>query len=86
MINTVMEYGFTSWENRRRHLDPEAERILPLVVDAGAAGMNRMQIGNAIELDQEVLDELLAGMVEVGLLNVMWRDGLPVYLAGIMGI
>jgi len=41
-----------------------------------------MQIGNAIELDQEVLDELLAGMVEVGLLNVMWRDGLPVYLAG----
>jgi len=86
MINTLMEYSFTSWEKRRRHLAPESERILPLIAAAGSAGMNRGQIGNAVQLDRQVLDELLAGMVEIGLLTVMWRDGLPIYYAGIRGI
>ena len=86
MINTVMEYSFTSWEMRRRHIAPKAERILPLVIGAGTAGMTRKQIGNAVELDQEVLEELLAGMVQIGLLTVMWRDGMPVYRAGGSGI
>ena len=81
-----MEYSFKSWQNRRRHLAPESERILPLVAAAGAAGMTRRQIRNAVELDQEVLDELLAGMVQIGLLTVMWRDGRPVYRAGLSGI
>ena len=57
-----------------------------MVVGAGTAGMNRKQLGNVIELDREVMDELLAGMVEVGLLTVMWRDGMPVYCAGVSGI
>jgi hypothetical protein len=85
MINTVMEYSFTSWE-RRRHLAPDSERILPMVVAAGTAGMTRKQLGNVIELDREVMDELLAGMVQIGLLTVVWREGLPVYRAGVSGI
>jgi hypothetical protein len=86
MIDMLMEYSFKSWQERRRHLAPESERILPLVVGAGTAGMTRNQIGNAIGLDKEVLDELLAGMVEIGLLTVMWRDETPVYRAGLSGI
>jgi hypothetical protein len=81
-----MDHSFTSWQKRRQHLAPEAEKILPLVVGAGTAGMTRKQLGNVIELDREVLDELLAEMVQIGLLTVMWRDGMPVYRAGIMGI
>ena len=86
MINILMEYNFTSWQKRRRHLAPEADRILPLVVAARTAGMSRVQIGNAIALDQEVLNELLAGMVQIGWLTVGWRDGLPVYRAGVRSV
>lgn len=81
-----MEYSFKSWKKRRKQQAPEADRILPMIAAAGSVGMTRRQIGNAVELDQEVLEELLARMVEVGLLNVIWRDGLPVYRAGVMDI
>ncbi len=57
-----MEYSFTSWE-RKRHLTPEAERVFPLVAAAGMAGMNRKQLGNAVYLDHETLDQLLASLV-----------------------
>ena len=76
--------SFTSWE-RRRHLAPEAERILPLVAGAGTVGVNRRQFGNAIELDRDTLDQLLAGLVGIGLLTVAWERGVPVYRAGTMG-
>jgi hypothetical protein len=81
-----MEYSFKTWEKRRKQQAPEADLMLPMIAAAGSVGMNRRQIGNAVQLDQEVLDELLAGMVQIGLLNVMWRDGLPVYRAGLSGI
>ena len=48
--------------------------------------MGRRQIGNAVQLDRQVLDELLTGMVQVGLLTVIWRDETPVYRAGLSGI
>ena len=71
-----MEYSFTSWDKRRRHQRPEADRILPLVAAAGQAEMNRGQIVNAVELD---LGELLTGMVGVGLFTVTAGVGGPVY-------
>ena len=43
--------------------------------------MNRGQLGGAVELDRDVLDELLAGLVGIGMLVVAWEDGLPVYRA-----
>ena len=82
----LMEYSFTSWEHRRKQQAPEADLILPLIAAAGSVGMNRRQIGNAVQLDRQVLDELLTGMVQVGLLTVIWRDETPVYRAGLSGI
>jgi hypothetical protein len=76
--------SFNSWERRRRHLAPESERILPLVASA-TVGMNRRQLGNALDLDHETLDQLLAGLVGIGVLTVAWEGGVPVYRAGTMG-
>jgi hypothetical protein len=77
--------SFKSWERRRRHPAPEAERILPLVAAAGTAGMNRFQLGNAVDLNREKLDQLIAGLVGIGLLTVAWEGDVPVYRAGTMG-
>lgn len=80
-----MSHSFTSCVRHRHGLDdlrPEADNIVPLVTTAGMAGMNRKQIGSAVDLDRELLDGLLAGMVDVGLLTVVLRDGVPVFRAG----
>ena len=74
-----MDISFAIWERRRRDICPEPERILPLVAAAGSAGMTRVQLGHAVDLDQYVLDELLTGMVGVGLLTVTAGVGSPVY-------
>jgi hypothetical protein len=77
--------SFTSWERRRRHLAPEAERILPLVAAAGTVGINRFQLGNAVDLSRETLDQLLSGLVGIGLLTLALERGVPVYRAGTKG-
>jgi hypothetical protein len=41
-----------------------------MVAGSGASGMNRGQLGHAIQLDRHILDELLAGLVSAGLLTV----------------
>lgn len=41
--------------------------------------MTRKQVGSAIELDRQLLDGLLAGMVSAGLLTLTWEGGVPVY-------
>ena len=74
-----MDISFPSWERRRRNIRPEPERILPLIAAAGTAGMTRRQLGHAVDLDRDVLDELLTGMVGVGLLTVTAGVGGPVY-------
>jgi len=77
-----MEYSFNSWLQRRhkKHgLALEADKIIPLVAQAGAAGMDRRQLGNAIKLEREVLDELLDGLVELGWLAVASEDGIKVF-------
>lgn len=74
-----MDYTFKTWERRRRHISPEADRILPLVAAAGQTGMNRGQLGHAVDIERDMLDELLTGMVGVGLLTVTAGVGGPVY-------
>lgn len=37
---------------------------------AGVYGMTRRQIGSAVALDRDVLDQLLAGMVSAGILTM----------------
>lgn len=86
--STVHKYSMISFkyrERRRRHLAPEADRILPLVAAAGTLGMNRKQIGSAVDLDRDVLAELLAGLVNIGLLTVAWEYGVPIYRVGVLG-
>jgi len=75
-----MDYSFIEWEKRRK-LAPEADRVLPLIAAAGTTGMTRAQIGHAVKLDREVLDEMLNALVQIGLLKQFWRDGLPVFQA-----
>ncbi len=56
--------------------------ILPLVKAAGVSGVTRKHIGSAVELERDVLDQLLAGMVGAGLL-ILSRDARgPVYHYG----
>ena len=78
-INTGMNYSFESWHRRRRNLEPEADRVVPLIAAAGSNGMNRKQLGSALDLDRDVLDELLDGLVSAGLLSMAWENGVPVF-------
>ena len=77
-INIGVNYTFKSWERRRRHISPEADRLLPLIA-ASTTGLTRVQIGHAVDIERDVLDELLAGMVGVGLLMVSRDARGPVY-------
>ena len=83
MVNNRMDHSFKSWLDRRRRGPPEADKIVPLVAAAGAPGMNRKQLGSAILLDRDVLDDLLAGMVRLNVLTQGWEDGIPVFRTGI---
>jgi hypothetical protein len=77
-VNIRMEYSFRAWEQTRR-LQPQAEMIVPMIKASGVYGMNRRQIGLAVDLDRDVLDRLLGGLVSFGLLNVTTGPGGPVY-------
>lgn len=75
---------FRSWARRRQgrdELTPEADKVVPLVAQAGQRGMTRGEIGGVIDLDREALDALLAGLVRFGLLAVTWENGVQVFRA-----
>ena len=74
-----MVISFTEWEQRRRNISPASDRIYPLIRAAGVYGMTRRQLGNAVDLDRDVLDELLAGMVSAGILIMTNTPNGPVY-------
>ena len=61
-----MEYSFHAWVHRRRHLSPAADRVLPLIVAAGEAGITRKELGHSLDLDRDTLEGLLAGLAGVG--------------------
>jgi hypothetical protein len=78
LINTIMDTSFKSWRKRKHGVDnpaPEADRIVPMVAATGMVGMSRQQIGHAVDLDRDVLDELLDGLVQLGLLFVADMEG-----------
>lgn len=75
----VMCISFTEWEQRRQNISPESERILPMVKAAGIYGMSRKQLGHAVDLDRDVLDQLLAGLVSAGILIMTNTPNGPVY-------
>jgi len=75
--------SFTSYVQRRERGDhiPKADRIVPLIVQAGQQGMTRKEIGAAVDLERDVLDQLLDGLVGFGLLTVGWENGVQVFRA-----
>ena len=72
---------FSSWIQKQKAKPPEADRLIPLIHQAGAAGISRGEIGSTIKLDREVLDGFLAGLVGAGFLTVVDQGGLRVYRA-----
>lgn len=66
---------------------PEVDKVVPLVARAGMAGMTRRQLGGAIRLEPEVLQDLLDGLVRFGMLVVRDEGGVQVYRtsAGLVG-
>ena len=73
-----MDCSFRSWLRRRQSslndLMPAADKIVPLVARAGMTGVTRQQLGHALDLERDTLDELLAGLVRLGMLTV--TDGI----------
>lgn len=65
---------------RREHV-PVADLVVPLVAQAGDAGISRGEIGKAVGngLQPETLDALLNGLVEFGLVIVTREYGHLVY-------
>jgi hypothetical protein len=76
--------SFRSWAHHRQGLDelmPQADKVVPLVAQAGPRGMTRAEVGGVIDLDRDALDALLAGLVRFGLLSVTWENGIQVFRA-----
>ena len=73
---------FTTWIQKQQIKLPEADRILPLISQAGPQGITRGEIGRAITLDREVLDEFLDGLVRIGVVQMTDQNGIRVYRAG----
>ena len=78
-------YDFHSWlrqRDRQQHDHvPVADKVVPLIAQAGHAGMTRGEIGKAIgdDVDRDALDDLLAGLVEFGLLKVEKQNGIQLF-------
>lgn len=72
---------FSSWLKYREIKQPEADRLVPIITQAGPQGMTRGQIGGLIALERDALDELLDGFVRFGQLRIDVEDGIRVYRA-----
>lgn len=75
---------FTTWIQRRQIHIPESDKLLPLVAHAGQQGMSRAEIGKAINLERNVLDSFLNGLVQVGVLTVSVEHGVRTFRATAM--
>ena len=70
---------FSAWvrmrdDQRRQHV-PDADRVVPLIAQAGPTGMTRTQLGHALSLEPAPLDALLDGLVAAGMLTKTWEAG-----------
>jgi hypothetical protein len=84
---SVNIHDFQSWLHQRDRQNhdhiPVADKVLPLIAQAGQAGLTRGEIGKLVgdSFDRDALDDLLAGLVEFGLLTVARENGLFVFRA-----
>ena len=79
-------YSFHSWlqqRDREQHDHiPAADKVVPLVAQAGQRGMTKSKIGGVIDLERDTLSALLDSLVRFGLLTVSQENGIQVYRAG----
>lgn len=76
---------FRSWvEERHRRLDShinQSDKIVPLLQQAGPAGMTRRQLTGAIDLEPSLVDALLRALLDTGQIRVFVVGGVPIYTA-----
>lgn len=81
----MQHLSFDSWLAHRTNtphaIVPKADRVVPLVRASGRQGMTRYQLGAAVDLERDVLDELLDGLVRLGALEATDRSGVRTYWA-----
>ena len=58
---------------------------LVLVDDRDVGVEHAVSQTEAVDLDRDVLDPLLDGLVNIGFLTLAWENGIPIYRAGIFG-
>ena len=72
---------FTTWIQNHQVRIPEHDRLVPLIKQAGSQGLTRAEIGKAINMDRDFLDEFLAGLVQAGVLRVVDQNGMRTFWA-----
>ena len=76
---------FRSWaEERHRRLDShisQADKVVPLLQQAGPAGMSRRQLAGAIDLPPSLVDALLSALLDTGQIRVADVGGVHIYRA-----
>lgn len=75
----MMLQPFNTWVQNQQVKIPEPDRLVLLIKQAGSKGMTRAEIGGAINMDRDFLDQFLDGLVQVGVLRVVDQDGVRVY-------
>lgn len=77
--------SFLSWVYQRQHRPDkhisQADKVVPLLQQAGPAGMTRRQLGGAIDLPPAMVDDLLAALVGVGQIRIDQAGGVTRYRA-----
>ena len=73
--------AYSTWAQKQKLKVPEADRILPLISQAGPRGISRGEIGRASKLDRDALDSFLDGLVRVGVIQVTLEGGIRVFRA-----
>lgn len=75
--------SFLSWlyrkENRPDRHITQADKIVPLLQQAGPGGMTRRQLGGTVDLAADILDDLLTALVRSGMVTLDQVGGVPHY-------
>lgn len=78
--------SFLSWvsrkENRPDRYISQSDKIVPLLQQAGPAGMTRRQLSSAVDLPPDLLDQLLSALIGTGLVSLDHIGSVPRYRVG----
>ena len=70
---------FTRWLERRTAPEiPESDRLMRIIMKAGPGGVAEGDLKQRIDLPRETVDQLLMGLVQLGLIFVSGQYGVRV--------